>query len=387
MKINIDFCIIKNPLENSKNNLLVFITKAGLMHLDESIKDEEGYKVVVNTLKEVGYLETDNFRFEYIKNISTEDSSEKDLKKLLQKAGASYSKGLEEAINEDFETIKSKLDINLINDLLNQSEENTFASTIDEAFYKLQTEEAVKSKDEDPDFKLPKLREKIDLNMYLFVDLFMLDDIDDFKADLNGGFIKTTKEHAGGGYKSLVKIFSDSFTRVNYNNNPEVIELVSTKSKGDLYKETTFLYDVIIDVIKASKFNDTKTMLETRPYFFNIQDLKDKFKLDEKIYFEVGVDDYRKMVTMSKNIELERVAKQQKNSIDIEEVLDDCYGIIESIEDEMLMHAEEEEFKEALSLKNRILKIKEKIESFKEYTSDKESVSLDDLHNLLSADI
>ena len=77
MKLNIDFCIIKNPLEVSGDNLSIFVTKSGLQHLDESTKDEEGYKVIVDTLKEVGYLEIDNFRFEYIDSIIVKGKSEK----------------------------------------------------------------------------------------------------------------------------------------------------------------------------------------------------------------------------------------------------------------------------------------------------------------------
>ena len=55
MKLNIDFCIIKNPLENSKNNLLIFITKTGLVYLDDSTKEtirKETSQKMIATLSE-----------------------------------------------------------------------------------------------------------------------------------------------------------------------------------------------------------------------------------------------------------------------------------------------------------------------------------------------
>ena len=83
------------------------------------------------------------------------------------------------------------------------------------------------------------------------------------------------------------------------------------------------------DVIKASKFNERKTMVETDEYYFNILDLKDKINMNEKIYFEVKVEDFKTMLRMSKNIELERTTKQQKRTIEIDEVTDECEGFIE----------------------------------------------------------
>ena len=390
MKLNIDFCIIKNPLENSNNNLLIFITNKGSISLDDSTKKDDGYKIVVNALKEMGYLETDSLRFEYIQNENKEDSDRETLFNLLREVGANYSEGLEEVIVENFETLKNGLDLEFINNLIKQSNDEEFDSTIDEAFYKLQTEDvekAVALESDEVEFRLPKMGDIVDLDMYLFVDLFLMDDTKDFSADLSGSFSKENKNSISGLYKSLIKIFSDSFHRVNFNNNSEVIELMSDKSKGEIYKEISFLYDIVIDVIKAKKFDDRKTVLETDGYYFNILDLKEKINMNEKIYFEVKVEDYRTMLGMSNSIKLEKTNRQQKETIKISEVTEECEEFIESIEENMLIYAAEEEFDEALKLKETTNSIKRKVKSFKEVVSGRNKICIGEFHELLNSDL
>lgn len=391
MKLKIDFCIIKNPWEKSSDSLSVFVTKSGLDHLDESTKDEEGYKIIVDALKKVGYLETDKFRFEYISNENAEDSNKSNLTELLQEAGANYSKTLEDSLNKDFETLQSNLDLDLINNMMKESDIEEFGSSIDEAFFKFQTDKTVQVSDEnnDQDITLPRIGEEITLNLYLFVDLFINDDIENYKVDLSGSFSKESTESINGYYKSLIKIFTDSFKRVNYNKNSEIIELVSTKSKGDLYKEISFLYDVVIDVIKASRYNDQQTMLETNGYYFNILELKEKINLEEKIYFEVGVNDFKTMLGLSKNIAFEKETKQQNQVIEIDEVREECDEFIEVLEMDMIALAEDEEFKSAQELKEKVSKIKEKVENFEKEmsSSGRKKISIGEFHDFLSADV
>ena len=108
MKLGIDFCIIDNPFNTSeKSNLLVFITQEGLAYLEDETKDTEGYKVAVLELKKLGFLETDNFRFEFIQNEEIKSEPLEDiLISALERIGAKYSDKLEDAIISDFEQIR-----------------------------------------------------------------------------------------------------------------------------------------------------------------------------------------------------------------------------------------------------------------------------------------
>ena len=281
MKLNIDFCIIENPIANNDGNLLIFITRSGLDYLDERTKDEESYYRIVDTLKEVGYLETDELRFEYIKNDEVEQVKESDLIESMESAGAKYSKNLETTLKKDLEKVKDGLDVNLINDFIKQAEVEEFGSSIDEAFFYLQsdidTEPIGYEKEAVQKFKLPEIGESIDLNMYLMIDLALSEDTQDFTVDFTGSFTKSNKELTEAGvHQNLVKIFKDSFKRVNRQNKNGTLEFESTKTKGEMYEEITFLYDVVIDILRASKLGDNQTMLETEGYFFNILDLKEK---------------------------------------------------------------------------------------------------------------
>ena len=392
MKIGIDFCIIDNPFNTSnKPNLLVFITKEGLEYLEDETKDTEGYKVMVLELKSLGFLETDNFRFEFIQNEDmTKEPDENTIINRLEDKGAIYSDKLENALYEDLNQIKSSIDLEFINTLIKEAEQITYDSSIDEAFSKLHShkEEVDINITDETKLKMPpKIKEHISLNMYLFVDLFFKDE-DKFVVDISGGFRKEDVSVPSGMYRSMVKIFSDNFKRVNYKKNPDIIELVSTKTKKDLLQEISFLYDVSIDVVKAQKFNDKKFIIENEPKYYNILNLKENIdNLNECIYFEVSPKDFHKMLTISDNIDIERKSKQNTEIIEVDEVLDECYFFIDIIESDMKKCAYEEDFEEALILKDISNSLRDKVENFTESLNGRELISIEEFHVKLNSDV
>lgn len=391
MKIGIDFCIIDNPFNTSdKSNLLVFITKEGLEYLEDKTVETDGYRKAVSELKKLGFLETDNFRFEFIQNDDLNYEPEENMIiSTLENIGATYSDKLEDNIYQDFSNLKDNIDLDLINSLIKEAETVSYDSSIDKAFNDLHNYKDPITEDLEDVYEidLPKIKEIIELNLFIFIDMFFKEG-EDFVADISGDFTRNQKNLPSGVFRSMVKIFKDNFKRVNYNKNPDVIELISTKTKGEILKEISFLYDVSIEVVKAQKFNETKFLIENEPKYYNILQIKDHIgNLEECIYFEVSVKDYFKLISKSKSIGIQKESKQDKETIYVDEVVDEALFFIETIKSDIKSCAKNEEFEEALVLKEISNSLDKKVDNFKKQFKDKEKMSIEDFHSKLGSEI
>ena len=87
-KINLDYCIMKNPFGfDSEDDYSIFFTKKGLDDIDDSLKREDRYNKLIDFLKIKGFLETDDFKFEYIdNNLKIKRLNIEQVKNMLEKA-------------------------------------------------------------------------------------------------------------------------------------------------------------------------------------------------------------------------------------------------------------------------------------------------------------
>lgn len=390
MNLNIDFCIVKNPLDGSDNKLLIFVTKSGLAYLDKSVMEEEGYKLVVDALKEVNYIETGLLQFQYFYSEKIEDSDESKLFLLLENMGANHSQELMENIYRDFDLIENNVDLRLISEMMQNSQVESFESSIEEAFYRLHSEQ-VEFTDFTTGNVIPEVNEAILLNMYLFFDIIFKPkgneyNYEDYKANLSSSFSKQISNDASDGeYKTLIKIISDNFVR-KHSEKENVLLFESTKTKHDLCKEISFLYEVVIDIIKASKLSENQTILEESGYYFNILDLKAKLGADEKLTFEIPFEKFDEIINNSNKILKERNELQNEDMIDVEEVIEECEEFISSLQEVMINFAQEEQFKEASKIKETIGFMSNKLEIFKTKFVRTEIISIEQFHNLLGFD-
>jgi hypothetical protein len=100
--INLDFCIINNPI-NGEKMPIIFVTRKGEKHLDETILDEYDYKKLKQKIRDIGYVESIPLIFEFSQNKSISALPTNNIKKVLEKSGMNYSYEFESYINSNFE--------------------------------------------------------------------------------------------------------------------------------------------------------------------------------------------------------------------------------------------------------------------------------------------
>ncbi|MFA5068271.1 MAG: hypothetical protein WC466_09620, partial [Candidatus Izemoplasmatales bacterium] len=122
--INLDFCIIENPLDKNKNPI-IFVTKCGKDYLDESIIYDEDYEKLISIIQKMGYIESDMLTFEFSQDPDYPSILSKEIKKELENNGMKYSKNLEKSIKCEFEKINIEGAKLLIKDLEKESKKQT----------------------------------------------------------------------------------------------------------------------------------------------------------------------------------------------------------------------------------------------------------------------
>ena len=100
--INLDFCIIENPLDKNKRPI-IFVTRKGRQYLDETVINEDDYEKAIYIIQNIGYVESDILTFEFSQDPDFPHIDVGSIKKVLEEEGMNYSQELEETMKSEFE--------------------------------------------------------------------------------------------------------------------------------------------------------------------------------------------------------------------------------------------------------------------------------------------
>jgi len=390
-KINLDYCIMKNPFGfDCEDDYSIFFTKKGLVDIDDSLKQEDQYSKLVDFLKSKGYLETDDFKFEYIDNkLKLKRLNIDQIKNMLEKAGARYNPKFEQTIQESYDQIMGDLDPELLRGAFEIMQNDTDLVEIlqspEEYIEEAKMEENKENKKKKITDKIkrkinvPKVGDKIMLSLYLFLQCTYLEDESDFDIDLHTSL--TLKNKKSQAYRSYIKVINTEFERTE--DLDGVMVLKSVRDKGDFLKEISFLYDGFFDIVKLKDYTNEQLFFEKNRFFFCMMDVKDRIREEERLVLEIeDNDEYFGMIDISDEI-LEELEEQKDHMLKIEDIEDMTEDVLDILESKMFDFSEDEEFLEAARVKKEIGYIKNVVDKLVEDKGEDGEINFHEFHALL----
>lgn len=392
-KINLDYCIMKNPFGfDGEEEYSIFFTKKGLANIDNSLKQEDQYSKLIEFLKGKGYLETDDFKFEYIDNkLKLKKLNIDQIKDMLEEAGASYNLKFEQTIQEHYEQSMGELDVELLrgafeimqhdSDLVRIIQDPDEYEEVEESEYKKMDEKKKESISDKIKRKIntPKVGEKVFISLYLFLQCTYMEEESDFDVDLHASL--TLKHKKSQSYRSYIKVINAEFERVESKDG--TVELKSIKNKGDLLKEISFLFDGFFDIVKLKDYTSEQFLLEKNRFFFCMMDVKDRIREEEVLTVELENDDeYFRMIDISDEI-YEELEEQKEHKLTIEDIEEMTEDVVEILENKMLDFSDDEEFLEAARVKKEIAYIDDTVDKLVQEKGKDGEINFHDFHLLL----
>lgn len=347
-RLKFNFCIIPNPFSNGSRNM-IFISKSGKKKVDNDLTDNDEYKDIKGVIEKFGYTETAPLQFESSNN-SLEDSSQVEIKKLLEEFGLKYSRKLEVDIIKELSNLKAEADklsrknvesIYGIEHLDNFEESNLIADTTKNKLIESK-KELFKFK-----YKEPEVGEKVTLYFYLFLELA-------FNAQgkpsirFNGDF-RDSDDYDDRNY---IKIVSSDFERVFDPNKPNSIVLTSCKKQSELLKEVGILYSGFFKY-QTSVEKSGAIMIQEKKYPYKFAEIRKFLNLNYPIIVETNRMGYDTLINLSNRIKVESVSESRK-FISISEIEQKAKELNSFLSRRMMSLSESEDFEGAANLKKDV---------------------------------
>lgn len=375
--MKISFCIIKTPFPIDEHDYTIFFTKVGTEYLDTSIKKEREFFEIVGFLKKIGYIEIDDLSFGFVGTNRTKKMTKEELIQYFRSIGMTYGNKFEKNMAYEMEQMKKLINpqsaSSILKDFINELKKESAIEGKLKNIINSPTPEQLSS--------VPKFGEEIELSFYLILDFLYNEDKAEFQIDLNGSFLQEKQNIRR--YRNIVKVISEKFERFEKEDSmDDGLYFRSKKTKGDIMNEISFLYEVVVDLVKHKK--NTKASgeaFEKVEFYFDLFDIREKVNPNERIVI-INNDaiDYVKMIDLSEAIK-ESSKKQELKTIEFFEVEETCKELKEQLNKRMLIFAENEEFESASRLKNDIKIIEDKIGFFKENNLKEKKISIDMFHD------
>lgn len=344
--INLDFCIIENPLDKNKKPI-IFVTRKGRQYLDETVINEDDYEKAIFAIQNIGYVESDILTFESSQDPEFPNIQVGDIKKILEEKGMKYSQELEETMKSEFELFNLNGAKQLIENLANEVDYKKREHSLSPEFFFTLQKNSI--------YKIPEIGEKLTLYFYLFIECKFSGE--KCFLNLNGDFVSRTN-HA---LRNFLMPFECDFIRINNIYNPNKIILKSCLTNQDILKKIPMDY--------SGSFNlkiKEKNILFDKLFVYYIMEVKNNFPLENRITIEIdSVVNFDQMIKMSKNIKKDfKAMLNSKVSItNLEETLEKVKNILTP---KMLSFAQDDEFEKAAKIKKDIVYIDSRLEKIKE---------------------
>jgi hypothetical protein len=336
--INLDFCVIENPFGKNKRPI-IFVTRKGAEHLDETIINEEDYEKFIFKVQNFGYVESDVLTFESSQDPDFPVITSDVIKEVLLSTGMDYSVSLENNLRFEFNLLDVHGAKKFIEHLQKSKEED------DEKNKKLLIKLSQRSI-----YKIPEVGEKVSLYFYLFVECKFLGD--KCYINLNGDFV--SKENSE--LRNYLGIFKCDFIRINNVYNPNKIILKSCDTHKDILKKLPMDFSGSFS-IKIKKENLTIDKL----YAYYLMEVKNNLPLQNRITIEIDTTyNFDEMIKVSKKIKKENQIIQ-RTKYSITHVKDVFENILKILNPKMIALAEKDEFEKAAIIKADIEHLKVKL--------------------------
>jgi len=338
-EINLDFCIIENPLDKNKKPI-IFITRKGRDYLDETVIQEEDYEKVVFVIQNIGYIESDILTFEYSQDPAFPVINIDIIKETLLKKGLKYSDNLELTIKSEFDLFNLKGAKQFIKTLLNEPEDNK----------KIVNSEIMLSVNKNSIYKIPEIGQYLTLYFNLFVECKFSGD--KCFLNLNGDF--TSKKNTE--LRNFITPFRCDFIRINNNFNPNKIILKSCQINKDILKKLPIDFNGSFTL----KIQEQNTSFE-KLFVYYLMEVKNNFPVENRITIEIDSSvNFDKMIVMSKKIkqDYDNLQRKKYSIVHLESAFDKIKTVLEP---KMLSYAEMDEFEKALKIKKDINHINNKL--------------------------
>ena len=344
--INLDFCIIENPLDKNKKPI-IFVTRKGKKYLDETVIHEDDYEKAIYTIQNIGYIESDMLTFEFSQDPDFKNITLENIKETLEKSGMRYSEKLEKTMQSEFEVFNLRGAKNFIQNL---SKEKIIADgcEVPMGFF------------EKPlTYKIPEIGQKLTLCFYLFIECKFYNG--KCFLNLNGDFVSNQSSDM----KNFIIPFKCDFIRINNIYNPNRIILKSCQTNLDILKRLPmdFAGSFLLKTIE-------KNLSIEKLFVYYLMEIKNNFPQDNRISIEIDSSiNFDKMIEYSKKIKREHQILQQ-TKYEIGQVEPTLTKIKQILTPKMLNHADNDEFEKAAKIKNDIAYADNRIDLLKNIHED-----------------
>lgn len=357
-EFSFNFCIIPNPFAGGSRNI-IFISKSGENFLDKKIIDSKSYQDVKEILEQFGYTEIEHLQFESSNNISSDSVTITDMKLFLEDFGLKYSRELEVNIIKDLSNIKPVIHKQLEESPINEKTKNKLIESKSELF--------------DFKYKEPKVREKVTLYFYLFLE-FGFNVYGKPIIQLGGDF-KDSDDYDDRNY---IKIVKSEFERVSDPSKPNSIVLKSCKTQKDFIKEAGMLYSGYFRYQRKEENGDSIIIREQK-HIYKLLEVKKFLNPEQAIVVETNRMGYDKLVNLSKKIKTESKVEANK-FLSIEEIEKKAEDIKSHLLKNMNILSELEDFESAAKMKKDIDFLSDKIDLIK--TLEKPEITTEEYFKL-----
>jgi len=339
--INLDFCIIENPLDKTKRPI-IFVTRKGRQYLDETVINEDDYEKAIFAIQNIGYVESDILTFEFSQDPDFPRIEVPDIKNILEKKGMRYSQELEETIKGELEILNLNGTKQLLQDIAAKAD------------YKEESKRNILQAFKIGKCKIPEIGEKLSLYFYLFIECKFSGD--KCYLNLNGDF--TSKSNSD--LRNYLLPFKCDFIRINNVYNPNKIILKSCKTNREILKKLPINY--------GGSFNlkiKEKNLLIDKLFVYYLMEVKNNLPQENRITIEIDTSsNFDQMISISKDIK-EHYESLSKSKYDIDGMSEVLERIKEILKSKMLNLSDEEEYERAAKIKKDIKYVEGKIEKLK----------------------
>ena len=325
--IDLDFCIIENPLDKSKRPI-IFVTRKGWQHLDETVISEDDYEKAIFAIQDLGYVESDTLTFESSQDPDFPSIDVMQIKKVLENSGMRYSSDLEFTLKQEFESYS----LSMSNSVLNNYPKSNLVKS---AFLSPYT----KGK-----YKIPEIGERLTLYFYLFMEC-------NFSAgkcylNLNGDFASKTNTDM----RNLLTPFKCDFVRINNIYNPNKIILKSCHTNQDIIKKLPVDFGGSFRI----KVKDEDKVIE-KSFVYYLMEVKNNLPLENRITIEVDSSyNFDQMIIMSKKAKEDYISLFKRYQYGLGHLPERFKTLSKILKQKMLEHAQEEEYEKAGKVKKDI---------------------------------
>jgi len=348
--INLDFCVIENPLDKNKRPI-IFVTRKGRQYLDETVIEEDDYEKAIYAIRNIGYIESDILTFEFSQDPGFPNIAIDDIKKTLEDKGMEYSDGLEKTIKTEFE-------------LFNLKDAKQFLDGIKATQSPSLTPEILFTLKRNT-YKIPEIGGKLTLYFYLFIECKFSGD--KCYLNLNGDF--TSKKNDA--LRNFIIPFRCDFVRINNIYNPNKIILKSCQTNSDILKKLPMDFNGSFNL----KIKDGNQIFD-KLFIYYLMEVKNNFPQENRITIEIDSStNFDKMILMSKEIKKDYDALCYLK-YDISTTIDIFEDMIKkALSPKMFAHAENDEFEKAAIIKKDVTYIENKLCELKEILEKKRELN------------